>query len=1520
MTAVFHVVRPSIRRPCRRPFRPRLRQHHLRRRLRRVPYGRCPSVARWCFLRRFAVASSLESSSPSLNSGWGWWSPFGFKKDPDYSDEDEGDPVDEEEVDPVVDCCHVVSFEQRISDFVRSFDPSSTFRQLVQLQHLGVTRKSKRKKKSVTASVFIAARNLRGNYSDSFDSSGRLSSEMTVYWCKHEDEPPIVIDTGASVSLSPRPEDFIGPIQPPSIKSLQGLKGSVNIVGEGTVEWKIRDVLGQTRTIRTKAFYVPTASVRLFSPQSYFKEHRDGCVVLDRFGTKLHLPDESILEFPFQANNLPFMLTERHFDSKIPDVSLGKTDMAMLSTVTDWSGCLNVADDANVNLKPSQRELLLWHQKFNHCDMQRIQSLCVELDDHPQILLPKDKHVSSCVRPLCATCQFANQGRRSPEVKLNIPIKPPQLRSGDLVPGARVSLDQHMSSAHGRLPHTKGKEKTSKKFTGGTLFYDHASAHIFLVHQVSLRTGETIEAKRTYERFHFGHGNQVKAYHADNKPFGDDAFVKAVEDDGQSLTFSGVGAHHQNAVAERAIRTVTYWARAAMLHSIIHWPESANVELWPFAMDHAVYIWNNLPGKRNKLAPIEILSHSKFDNHLHLQRAHVWGCPVCVLDPALQDGKKLPKWKPRSRRGQFMGFSPSHSSRVANVLHLVTGFVSPQFHVVFDDLFSTVATDGVHTDHFDAISWNRLIESGYEADVWGVERDADGNLLAEPPPLDESWLTDHERRHRQRIRTTRPPRRLLPLPQLPRGNEGALAPADEGATIQGNEGAAAPEPAHVPQPEPETPEQLPTVEDGENSLTFENMDFDFVDDVDDDDDAIPQDIRDAAEKLLDLPPLEEPDDSPSPIRTRSGRITGRRNPRLIETIEGRKVNLSLVTSNNGKQILEGCSDFPDVSRRKVRAGVFQYPAIHSMDWNVLYHDCESGGLLRALVQQEAYNTDEEWNTIEDMHPLTFITKARSEDQPRWHEAMNGPFRDKWWEAAEKEIATLERMEVWDVVPLEDWMHVIPSTFAFLIKRNPDLVIKKFKARFCARGDRQIEGVDCFETFAPVVNWHTIRMLLVMSIILPLVSMQVDYTAAFVTAPIDLPPNYDELSDLEKARVGVFVRMPQGFAKPGMVLKLKKSLYGLKNSPRNFWLYLKGKLLEIGFNQSDHDACLFYSESVICLVYVDDTLFFAQRQSDIDAAVTKLREASELEITVEDDVAGFLGVMINRHKDGRIELTQRGLIERVITALDLGNRKPTSTPAKPGALGSDKDGLEAQGTYNYRSVCGMLLYLSGHSRPDIHFAVTQCCRYGHNPKRSHEEALEHLGLCLKGTKDKGLIVSPENVDSLRIDMFVDADFAGMWGHEHPQDPACAKSRTGFVIFIANCPILWVSKMQDTIACSSQESEYSALSMGMRDLLPIRYLMLEFCKQLQLTEIDVARVCKTTVHEDNQGCLRLASLEPGRMTPRSKFYAVKHHWFRSKILPNRIEIIYVPTLEQRADLLTKALQGSLFQGNRKLTCGW
>ena len=155
--------------------------------------------------------------------------------------------------------------------------------------------------------------------------------------------------------------------------------------------------------------------------------------------------------------------------------------------------------------------------------------------------------------------------------------------------------------------------------------------------------------------------------------------------------------------------------------------------------------------------------------------------------------------------------------------------------------------------------------------------------------------------------------------------------------------------------------------------------------------------------------------------------------------------------------------------------------------------------------------------------------------------------------------------------------------------------------------------------------------------------------------------------------------------------------------------MKEKLEASGFEQSKHDACLLFSEKVICLVYVNNTLFFARDSKDIEDVINRLKSVSTLEVTTEDDGAGFLGVHTNRREDGTIELVQTGLIDRIITPLDIGDQKPKNTPAAHGALTSNVGDVDEQGIYNYRSVIGMLVYLSGHSRPDIHFVVTQCAQ-------------------------------------------------------------------------------------------------------------------------------------------------------------------------------------------------------------------
>ena len=163
--------------------------------------------------------------------------------------------------------------------------------------------------------------------------------------------------------------------------------------------------------------------------------------------------------------------------------------------------------------------------------------------------------------------------------------------------------------------------------------------------------------------------------------------------------------------------------------------------------------------------------------------------------------------------------------------------------------------------------------------------------------------------------------------------------------------------------------------------------------------------------------------------------------------------------------------------------------------------------------------------------------------------MNRPHKNGFKDAAWKEHSTLEKMGVWEEVKRQPWMHMLPGTWTFRVKRFTDGVIRKLKARFCARGDRQIKGVDYFDTWAPVVSWNTIRLLLVLSTVLDLATRQVDYTAAFVHADVDKPPNWNSMSDLEKERWGVYLEMPKGFQRPGMVLKLKKSLHGLCQAPK-----------------------------------------------------------------------------------------------------------------------------------------------------------------------------------------------------------------------------------------------------------------------------------------------------------------------------------------------------------------------------------
>jgi len=152
-----------------------------------------------------------------------------------------------------------------------------------------------------------------------------------------------------------------------------------------------------------------------------------------------------------------------------------------------------------------------------------------------------------------------------------------------------------------------------------------------------------------------------------------------------------------------------------MLHSAIHWPDVADPMLWPMAVRHAVFLHNHVADDLTGLSPSDVFTRTRWPQR-KLHDLHVWGCPVYVLEKAMADGQKLPRWKPRAHRTVNMGLSPQHASTVPLVLNPETGSITPQFHVVFDDWFATVASEDGALPDFNSPEWSRLFgESTFQS-------------------------------------------------------------------------------------------------------------------------------------------------------------------------------------------------------------------------------------------------------------------------------------------------------------------------------------------------------------------------------------------------------------------------------------------------------------------------------------------------------------------------------------------------------------------------------------------------------------------------------------------------------------------------------------------------------------------------------------------------------------------------------------------------------------------------------------
>ncbi len=546
--------------------------------------------------------------------------------------------------------------------------------------------------------------------------------------------------------------------------------------------------------------------------------------------------------------------------------------------------------------------------------------------------------------------------------------------------------------------------------------------------------------------------------------------------------------------------------------------------------------------------------------------------------------------------------------------------------------------------------------------------------------------------------------------------------------------------------------------------------------------------------------------------------------------------------------------------------------------------------------------------LETLCPMAMASSS-DPDIMYYHEAMKQPDAPQFVEAAKKEYQDILDKGVLELVKRSDLpkdTKIFKAVWAMRRKRRiMSREVYKWKARLNFDGSQQVKNVDYDISYAPVVAWESVRILLALVLRNGWHTMQLDFVQAYPQAP---------------AERDYYMEIPAGMQTPenkDKVLRVVKNIYGQVQASRVWNQYLVEKLLSVGFKQSDHDECIFYKGNAVYALYTDDSILAGPDKDELEKIYREMKSTG-LDMTKEEGgLEDFLGVNIERVNSTTFHLSQPQLIDKLLLELGLNgdNVAIKDTPAIVSkVLSSHKESEDFDQHFHYRKAVGILNHLERCTRPDIAYATHQCARFSANPKKEHGAAVKWLGRYLRGTKDKGIYL---NLEDENFEVWADADFAGNWVPEDAQwDRDTARSRSGFVIKYLGVPILWKSQLQDTISLSTTEAEYVCLSQALRKTIPIMRLVQEMEERgVPVGSTRPKILCKA--FQDNSGALALAKLPS--MRPRTKYLNNKYHHFRS-FVPTVIDIEYKNTEDMMADTLTKSNPAATLQKHRKSIMGW
>jgi len=480
-----------------------------------------------------------------------------------------------------------------------------------------------------------------------------------------------------------------------------------------------------------------------------------------------------------------------------------------------------------------------------------------------------------------------------------------------------------------------------------------------------------------------------------------------------------------------------------------------------------------------------------------------------------------------------------------------------------------------------------------------------------------------------------------------------------------------------------------------------------------------------------------------------------------------------------------------------------------------------------------------------------------------------------------EMDTLKAKHTWDLVKAPEGANVMDSKWVFDIKWDGDGNRIKDKARLVGKGYTQQIGVDYNETWAGVTRLESVRITAAIAAKHNLKLWRIDFVGAY-------------LNSLTKE--DIYMKQPEGFIEPGFedhVCKLVHTIYGTMQGAHDWYETLTATYDKLGYTTSRADPCVRSKREdggyTITDTYTDDVFGASKTDEEIKKRKDEMGKEWEIKDVGENDY--FLGMRVQQDLvAGTIKLTQRPYWEHVINRFDLTHVHPRNVPLPVGIIlnneMSPKTDSEKQQMVNkpYRPILGSVMWGQLATRPDLSFAVSLLSRFQANPGIEHWRALMHVVGYIKNTLDYGLTYSRDA--ELTPLAYVDADYGGCRDTK--------RSTSGYVFTMSGGPVTWSSKRQATVALSTVEAEYVAMS---RCAQQTKWM------QAWLDEVDIEHQKPGVIKGDSRGGIALTknTKDHGKV----KHIDIRHHYIRELVKSGAITIERIPSAENPADMFTKPL---------------